>query len=102
MDHRDAKIAALTKGGAFRRRSFLVAFIVCASLSASAQTITAFRIGGSGNVSTSQGNCSRAISSIGQPGTQMGTGGAFIVQTGFLIGRGDLDSIFHHGFEECS
>jgi len=32
----------------------------------------------------------------------MGTGGAFIVQTGFLIGRGDLDSIFHHGFEECS
>ena len=102
MGRRDPNIVALPKGSALHRRSFFVAFVVCASLSASAQTITAFRVDGSGNVSTSQGSCYRAISSIGQPGTQTGTGGAFTVRTGFLIGRGDMDSIFHHGFEECS
>ena len=92
----------MAKGIGLHRQGFLSLFIVCACSSASAQTITAVRIGGSGNISTSQGNCYRTVSSIGQPVVLPSTGGTFTVRPGFLIGHGDLDSIFHQGFEVCA
>jgi hypothetical protein len=72
------------------------------AMHASSQTMEGSVIAGGGGRSASSGNCFRLDATIGQPLAGVASGGSFTLVSGFLPGRGDTDSIFHHGFEVCS
>jgi hypothetical protein len=72
------------------------------AMQASSQTIQGSVVAGGGGRSTSSGNCLRLDATIAQPLAGTASGGVFTLTSGFLPGRGDNESIFHHGFEVCS
>ncbi|HEX6833240.1 MAG TPA: hypothetical protein VF132_06880 [Rudaea sp.] len=78
---------------------------LCLAFAANADVdLTSSVITAGSTTAKSPGGCFRLVSTIGQ-GAGSGaaaSGGIYTLQAGFLAGRGDTDTIFHHGFEVCS
>jgi len=85
-----------------RLRIALLSTLAISASGVAAPVITASTIVGGGGRSLSPGQCFRLDATLGQPTAGSSMGGNFILDAGFLPGNGDRDSIFHHGFEECT
>ena len=87
----------------YRTAAPVLALILGASAThAGSPTISDSIIAGGGGSSNSPGKCFKLDATLGQPMAGYSSGGAFAINVGFLAGRGDRESIFHYGFEECT
>jgi hypothetical protein len=83
-------------------RVVLFLCLLVSAYGAAAPVITASAIVGGGGRSVSPGQCFTLDATVGQATAGSSMGGSFILDAGFLAGNGDHDSIFNHGFEECT
>ncbi len=95
-------LVALARRWVMKGIAVLTLAMLGVAMQAGSQTLEGSVIAGGGGRSASIGKCLRLDTIIAQPLAGVSSGGIFTLASGFLAGRGDNESIFHHGFEVCS